>query len=331
MIVRNPLPGVRNAVSLGCGLSFIDRPYPCVERHGVNDLFLGNLLQGVLYPVFYIGNGCNRTSIPARVMFIISHDDYIIRHNPLLPSVIKGRIRGRDVIINGQHQPLLSAGHGQFPDELYIVGTGLCLQALKIQIESVKSIGIGFLHKVFNQFPARAGGGHKCLGIKVLHAFLRAYVFYHGPYLKPHLMGFVHVLLAGKGIIGSIVRYHIEPGRHNHIHILCNRHIAFQGIVGLLARHLMESKTDLFIHGNACIYRRLKGTLRRDLFPAIQPAVLNVTDIAVFGTHPGPLLHGFQHIHLLSLLKFCEDWAFHPSLFPYMPCFVYFSDIVRLP
>ena len=144
-------------------------------------------------------------------------------------------------------------------------------------------------------------------------------------------MCLLYIFLTCQGIIGPIAGYHIKPGGDDHIHVLCDTRVAFQCAVSLLACHLMESQPDLFIHGNACVYRRLKGTLRRYLFPGFQPAVLNIADIAVLRAHPGPLFHGFQHIHGLSLLKFCQDWAFHPALFPYLPCFLDYRGIVRLP
>ena len=130
-------------------------------------------------------------------MFVISHNNHVVSHNSLLLPVIKRSIGGRYIVIHGQHKSLIAAGNRHFPDELHIMWSCLRLKALKIQVESVKAIGIRLIHQFFNELFPGTGGGHQSLCIKVLDTFLGAHILHHGPHLQSHVMGLIHVILTG--------------------------------------------------------------------------------------------------------------------------------------
>jgi len=129
-------------------------------------------------------------------------------------------------------------------------------------------------------------------------------------------MGLFHIIPADKRSVSAVISNHIKPGGNNHIHPLCRLCIFLKSAVCFLSGNLMEPQTHLFIHGNACINRRFKLTLRRDLLFLFQTPVLHISDITVFRSHFRPFIHRFQHLNRTFFRKLCNDVALDSALYP---------------
>ena len=73
-------------------------------------------------------------------MFIISHNDHIVCHNPLFFSVIMCVITLRHIIIYRKDQIVHPAQHRKLPDKLNVMISDIRRYLFKIHVNSVNSI-----------------------------------------------------------------------------------------------------------------------------------------------------------------------------------------------
>ena len=179
-------------------------------------------------------------------MLVIAHNNYIVGYNSLLSAVIETIIRGRNIIVYRQHEALLPAGHGKLSDKLYIVYPGLLLQTLKIEIDSVKAVCIGFIHQAVNQLFPDGGFGQQFLRLNILCNFTAEIIDYR-PDLKSHRMSLLHVASASQGFIIPFIITQCKPGRGNNIHTFRCGNQFLHCIVSGINRHLMPDHIDFFV------------------------------------------------------------------------------------
>ena len=85
-------------------------------------------------------------------MLIISHDDHIVRHDPLLFSVILHIMSHRHIIVHRKDQAVLPAAHRQFADKLDIVLPTFLRDPLKVYVDPVNPCLQGVRDQLIDQF-----------------------------------------------------------------------------------------------------------------------------------------------------------------------------------
>ena len=179
-------------------------------------------------------------------MLIITHNNHIICDVALLFLVVETVIYRRNIVIDRQHQPFLSAGNRQLADKLDVMDARRRLQTLKIQIDTVKSITVRLCHHIFNQFFAHRRPGKKHLRLHVLAAFAAEIVEYR-PDLKTFFMRPIHIGLICQRFIRAAVAAKRKPRRRDDIDTfrLCNQRI--HRLVCRRDRYLMPDHHNLLI------------------------------------------------------------------------------------
>ena len=107
-------------------------PQAGVKGHAADEPLLRYLGKSIFDAFPDIADGGDGSGLPACVMLVISHENHVIRHNPLFFYVVERIVGGRDIVVDRKHQSLFAAGHGQLTDELYVMNSGGSRQALEI-------------------------------------------------------------------------------------------------------------------------------------------------------------------------------------------------------
>ena len=74
------------------------------------------------------------------MMLVISHNDHIIRHDPLFFSVVVIGIAHRHIVVHRKHDAVLPAGNREFPDKLHKRFSSIQTDILKVDVDTVQPV-----------------------------------------------------------------------------------------------------------------------------------------------------------------------------------------------
>ena len=153
--------------------------------------------------------------------------------------------------VHTQHQPLFTAGHREFPDELQIGLRRVAAQVLKVDIDAVDPVEFRVRHDLCDQLPAHGRffqeRPQSDTVVKVLD---------QRPDLDPLLVGAVHIGSVRIAFVQPLVAPQRKPGRRDHRE---PRRIGSQPReipVRVFVRHLVPAEE------HRCLLRRRPAVVR---------------------------------------------------------------------
>ena len=262
-------------------------------------------------------------------MLIISHDDHIVRHNPLFFSVIMIRIVHRHIIVHRKHNAVFPAGNRQLSDKLDKRLPRIQTDVLEIDIDAVQPVlQCRIDQPVYQALP----GGKPRKNLIGIYPFM-AEIIDQSPDFQPHVMSRVNIIRRCKaGKIPFIVAQ-CKPCGRNHINALRGLHQRHKRVIACRTRYHMPCKIDLMVTCIRLVHRLhiISHRLRLHCGLPAQPLILHITDKGAFRLHLAPLLHFFQYDNFRSLRNIRQNITFHASLIAYLRILEYGSGLSGIP
>ena len=242
-------------------------------------------------------------------MLIIAHDHHIVRKIPLFSQVIVVVELIGHIVVDGKHQSVGPAGNGQLSVKLHIAGARRGGDAFKIQVVAVIAVGLRIRHQPVDKALPVGCPGEIFSGAEIRKSSGLVEVIHHHPDLKPLFMGPLDIFFIYEVDVFALSIFDLYAGGADDVHDAFGVFAhAVQGIQGRgSAKDRMPSQNHLFLQLLMLEYRRFKGRFRRFLRRLSQGPVLDISDDAASGNHPGPAVHFLQKLQGLALLHVCQD------------------------
>ena len=139
-------------------------------------------------------------------MFVISHDDHIVRHLSLdVQPVVIVEVEGH-IAVHRQDKPALPAQHRELLQKLRVMLPALLGQSLIVEIDAVQPQLQRGIHHVPGKLLPLCGGGEHLVGADVRgRLVLKVEVVPDAPYLQAVSMGALHIPAVRKGAEAPLI------------------------------------------------------------------------------------------------------------------------------
>ena len=110
LVIVCPLLRIRDSHRLGGDGSVPGfDPESRVERNGIDQLLLRDILEHSGDSILHVADRGHRARLAARKVLIIPHHNHIIRNNSLFFQVIEAVVSRRNIVVHGQDNTFLAA------------------------------------------------------------------------------------------------------------------------------------------------------------------------------------------------------------------------------
>ena len=188
-------------------------------------------------------------------MFIITHDDHIVRHNSLFLAVVILVVCHWYIIINRKNDIISAAHNGKLPDKFNKSIPCFSRQCLNVHIDPVQIKLDCLSDQLGNQILAGGGSVQNTCNINLIGI---GNIFYKSPHFNSILMTVIHIGLGCNGLNISIIVSDKEPGWRNGGEPFGTCNFFKNLIVGFFVGYLMPGKIDGIIFAQAAVNRFCK-------------------------------------------------------------------------